>query len=276
MHFNIPLIIICYGVLIVWGLFLSVLHKKGFLTCDNFLGKKTFAAYGLVAYPAALTGMILLFASGNTDKQSLLNYAVILSVMWLGGAIDDLFGSRSAGGYMGHINALVRDKKLTTGLIKIVAGIIAGCFSACYFNSGSAAKGIAAFLLVPLSANTVNLFDLRPGRASFFFFISSLLILAICSFAIYDWNICGIMFAVAVISYFWDRSGDAMMGDSYSNVLGAFLGILIVMNLHPAFSWIFIALNIAVQIYSEKHSISKLIEKTPFLRALDSLTGIRH
>ena len=66
-----------------------------------------------------------------------------------------------------------------------------------------------------------------------------------------------------------------MMGDAWSNVLGAFLGILVIMNMPLWFGIVCVILNIALQIYSETHSITRLIEKHHFLRIIDSLTGIR-
>ncbi len=275
MKVNIVAIAVGYLLMILWGVFLSILHKKGYLSRKNFAGKTAFISYGLIAYPAILLGIVMLYSLGNTELSSMLNYVVILSVMWAGGVIDDLFGSREITGFGGHVAALVKHKRITTGMFKIICGIIAGCAAAMYFNSASVFKGICAFLLIPLSANTINLFDLRPGRAFAVFFICSIVILAGCSFRIYDWNICGIIFAVALIAYFWDRTGDAMMGDSFSNVLGAFLGILVIMNLPLWFSVLCIVINLLVQLYSEKHSITELIERVAFLRFVDKLTGTR-
>lgn len=275
MKLSILPLVISYALLILWGVFLSVLYRKGFLTRENFQKKPVFISYGLLAYPACLTGMIVLYAASNTDIHSLLNYAVILSLVWIGGALDDLFGSGNARGFRGHIGALVREKRITTGLVKILFGLLAGAAAAYYFNSASMVKGVVAFLLIPLSANTVNLLDLRPGRAFAAFAVCALVVLIACSFRIYDWNICGIIFAVTCIAYYWDRKGDAMMGDAWSNVLGAFLGILVIMNMPLWFGIVCVILNIALQIYSETHSITRLIEKHHFLRIIDSLTGIR-
>ncbi|MBO4548033.1 MAG: hypothetical protein J5758_02350 [Abditibacteriota bacterium] len=130
-------------------------------------------------------------------------------------------------------------------------------------------------MLIPLSANTVNLLDLRPGRAFAAFAVSALVILLACSFRIYDWNICGIIFAVTCIAYYWDRKADAMMGDAYSNVLGAFLAVLVIMNMPLWFAIVCIVFNIALQIYSEMNSITRLIENHRILRYIDSLTGVR-
>ena len=269
------LLICSYSIVILWGIFLNYLYKRKFLISKNFQGKEVFASYGLIAYPSIALGIIILYAFGNIDINTVMNYLIIMSIMWLSGAVDDLFGDKENRGFKGHISALIKEKKITTGFIKIIAGIISGIVAVNLFGGDNILRSVCAFLLIPLSSNTVNLFDLRPGRAMVSFFICAIAILLICSFNMYDWGILSIVFIVSITAYIWDRMGQSMMGDSYSNVIGAFLGIIIIMNA-PTWFWIAaIIINIIIQLFSERYSLTKTIEGNKFLNILDRFTGVR-
>jgi len=72
-----------------------------------------------------------------------------------------------------------------------------------------------------------------------------------------------------------DRSAKVMLGDAGSNVLGAILGLAIVLSLGVPAKIAIVILMAAVNIYSEKYSISRLIENNSFLTRLDRLLGER-
>ena len=272
---KIVFLIFLYSIVIIWGIFLNYMYKRNFFSKENYAGKKAFFSYGLISYPCVALGISLLYILNSIDINSFLNYVIIMSLMWIGGAVDDFFGDRGTGGFRGHISYLIKEKKVTTGLIKIIFGIVAGIVAAHLFGGDNILRTICAFFLIPLSANSINLFDLRPGRALFVFFISFFVICLISNFDMYDWGIISVVMVVTVSAYIWDRIGQAMMGDSYSNVLGAFLGILIIMNT-PSWFWIVaIILNILLQIFSEKYSISKTIENSKILNFIDKITGNR-
>ena len=268
-------LVLIYSSVIIGGIFLNYMYKKDFFSKENYAGKKAFFSYGLISYPCVVLGISILYILGSIDINSFLNYIIIMSLMWIGGTIDDLFGNRNISGFKGHISYLIKEKKISTGLIKIFFGIIAGFVAAHLFGGDNILRTISAFLLIPLSANSINLFDLRPGRALFIFFISFFVICLISSFNMYDWGIISVVMIVTMAAYIWDRIGHAMMGDSYSNVLGAFLGILIIMNTPSSFWIIAIILNILLQIFSEKYSISKTIENNKVLNFIDKITGNR-
>ena len=84
----------------------------------------------------------------------------------------------------------------------------------------------------------------------------------------------GAIAAIALLFGIADSRGKAMMGDSGSNSLGAALGLTIVLTV-PSWMLPAIALMAAVHIYSEKHSISGLIESNRVLRMMDRFLGVR-
>ena len=89
---------------------------------------------------------------------------VVERCRWLA-AYDDLYGDRHARGLGGHARALL-EGRVTTGMVKLVSLIAAaaiGCRDAATAHPVDAALGT---VLVAGSANLVNLFDLRPGRAA--------------------------------------------------------------------------------------------------------------
>ena len=72
-----------------------------------------------------------------------------------------------------------------------------------------------------------------------------------------------------------DSRGRWIMGDSGSNVLGALLGLTLVLGTPPWTRWVGLAVLLAVHVFAERRSISRTIEATPALRWLDSRLGVR-
>ena len=121
--------------------------------------------------------------------------------------------------------------------------------------------------LVALSANFLNLLDLRPGRAAKAFLLLGLPL-----------NLTGAdsgslkMLSWAVAGYLpWDLRRKAMMGDTGSNTLGAALGWQAARGLPLIPKAVLTALLIGLNLLSEKVSFSTLIERSRFLHFLDQL-----
>jgi UDP-N-acetylmuramyl pentapeptide phosphotransferase/UDP-N-acetylglucosamine-1-phosphate transferase len=62
-----------------------------------------------------------------------------------------------------------------------------------------------------------------------------------------------------------------MLGDTGANLLGALAGLWLVLTLSGAGQLIALCLLVAITLYGELRSISGFVERTPGLRALDSL-----
>jgi UDP-N-acetylmuramyl pentapeptide phosphotransferase/UDP-N-acetylglucosamine-1-phosphate transferase len=194
-----------------------------------------------------------------------------LTILILGvgmfGLIDDLLGSRASTGFRGHIGQLLKGR-LTTGALKAL-GIPTVAFFAIYQLSGGPLEALGDALLIALFVNTLNLLDLRPGRAlkvfipllaMFFIYAPSSYVLAVAA-----------LLGVALVLLRADLKEEIMLGDVGSNVIGAVLGFSFVIT----FAWgvklpLIIAL-LALQLLTERYSLTRIIEKTPVLRELDRL-----
>ncbi len=193
------------------------------------------------------------------------------------GLLDDLKGDRSAGGFGGHFR-LLRQGKLTTGAVKALGGgglsLVAGYFITV---PGPLWAAFIAALLIALSANTLNLLDLRPGRCLFGFGVGVLVIFLTLwgqhslSSGILLWA----AFAFAVILYPLDSGGTVMLGDTGANAFGAVLGVAGAIYFPPLVQALVVALLIAFQVWCERHSLTRFIEGRPLLCALDRKIGVR-
>ncbi len=127
---------------------------------QNFAGDQV----SLFAGPASVAGL----AAGSLASGRPGVAAVAVTVGGVG-LLDDLAGSADSRGLKGHLQALARGK-LTTGGIKVIgltaaAGVLAGSRRGRSTTAAALDTAIDT-ALVAGTANLVNLFDLRPGRAT--------------------------------------------------------------------------------------------------------------
>lgn len=191
----------------------------------------------------------------------------LMSVSFLG-FIDDMLGQRDTLGFKGHFGALFRGR-LTTGGLKALGGGLVALFTA-FFVSDGWANIIINTLILALFTNMLNLLDLRPGRAvkGFIFFTVLIIIIA-------GGNLDYVLLAPlagAVLWYFrYDLSARVMMGDAGSNVLGFALGFLVVTELSFYARTGVLLFLIAMHIFTEKYSLTRIIENTAILRYIDNM-----
>src|SRR5450755_3083535 len=112
---------------------------------------------------AALAGAIAALAAPGIPARSRAALAAAAAGAAAFGGYDDLAGSGDRRGFRGHLGALAHGQ-VTTGAVKI-GGIGATGVAAAALNGGPAADVAINAALVAGSANLLNLFDLRPGRA---------------------------------------------------------------------------------------------------------------
>jgi UDP-GlcNAc:undecaprenyl-phosphate/decaprenyl-phosphate GlcNAc-1-phosphate transferase len=183
------------------------------------------------------------------------------------GAYDDLAGSGDRRGFRGHLGAL-RHGEVTTGTIKLGGIGVTGIVSAA-LAGGSPGDVVVNAGLVAGGANLLNLFDLRPGRAIKVAVASGALISAGGS---RNGSGAGVAapLAAALALLPEDLGERAMLGDCGANALGAMLGAAAAGLPRPA--RIALLAGIAgLTAASEKVSFTKVIERTPALRWLDTL-----
>jgi hypothetical protein len=222
------------------------------------------------------------------------------------GLVDDLFGDASAKGFRGHLAALSRGR-LTTGALKLIGigglSLVAAARVAsthAYDLSGPiepsilnvVATWVLAAMVIALSANFVNLTDLRPGRA-----LKAYSLLALIGLAGIAWVLLAkvdagqvlllpgdpgwagtFLFALAAVVFgpvaaIWrmDLGERAMLGDAGANAAGALAGYLLVVFAPLWFMAVCAAVLFALNLASERYSFTKVIDRVPLLTWFDGL-----
>jgi UDP-GlcNAc:undecaprenyl-phosphate/decaprenyl-phosphate GlcNAc-1-phosphate transferase len=245
-------------VLLIAPLITRLICKKGKLEKQNFRGEAIPAVVGITPLLVGLCGYAI---EGK--------WPLFLCVLAFGtlGFCDDKWGDRSVGGFRGHLGAL-RGGKLTTGAIKLLGGGIAALVCA-YLVDGLRLMLPLDAMLIALAANTINLLDLRPGRALFAFFCLATPV----AFARPDLIISPLLGALREVLA--DTQGKAMLGDTGANLLGAVAGLALVVAMPAWARLLILALLITLNLVAERVSLSQKIQTTPWLRWIDSKLGVR-
>jgi UDP-GlcNAc:undecaprenyl-phosphate GlcNAc-1-phosphate transferase len=185
------------------------------------------------------------------------------------GAYDDLAGSGDSRGFKGHLSALARGE-VTTGAVKILgigaAGLVAAALAGTRARSlrGALLDTLINGALVAGSANLLNLFDLRPGRAI------KVGVLAGLPGTLAGSAVAAAPFGAAVALLPEDLGERAMLGDAGANALGALLGLSAAGLNRPARLGLLAGVT-ALNAASEVVSFTKVIQATPPLQWLDQL-----
>ncbi|MHB9024273.1 MAG: glycosyltransferase family 2 protein [Armatimonadota bacterium] len=201
------------------------------------------------------------------------------------GLFDDLWGNADRRGFRGHVRALLQGKFTTGGVKLFVGGVLAFAMASSVNSNGrtlsSLIEVLVATLLIALSANALNLFDLRPGRAlkACWLGMAILLGLFFLTPALAELRVAGpylmqfsLLLLLATLVYApLDFAGMMMLGDTGSNMLGAFLGLALVLIAPLPVQGVLVAALIGLHLYTERHSLTRLIEEVPWLRWVDGL-----
>src|SRR5215472_6462794 len=122
----------------------------------------------LLAGPAVAIGGIAGALAAGTSRRDRLAAVLAAAGAAAFGGYDDLAGDRHSTGFRGHLGALSHGE-VTTGMVKLAGIGVTGLAAALVADGGprraNAADRLINAALVAGSANLVNLFDLRPGRA---------------------------------------------------------------------------------------------------------------
>lgn len=189
--------------------------------------------------------------------------------MALLGLFDDLGGVGESGGFRGHLRALVHGR-LTTGAVKLFVGAALAITVVSALEPDPLGRLLADSALVALTANLANLLDRAPGRVAKASLVGfGLLLLG----AGAQDSLAGVALVMgSAAGLFWqDVRERLMLGDAGANVLGASLGLGVVLACAPTTRTLVLLVVIALNLLSEVVSFSNLIERVPPLRALDRL-----
>ncbi len=191
--------------------------------------------------------------------------ALVAVTAGLAGAYDDLVAPRleldGDKGWRGHVRAL-RAGRPSGGVVK-VAVIGAGAVGAGRLATGSWVSALPTAALIAGTANLVNLFDLRPGRAG-------KVVVAVAASQL-SGPVAGPTAAVlgAALSELRGDLGETrMLGDVGANPLGALLGLRLAVNGAPA-RWGALAVVMALTVASERVSFTQVIAGHAPLRVVD-------
>lgn len=260
--------------LVCQGLISLAIRRFGWVR-PNFKGDMIPAVTGLyiVAY-GAIGAALTRFARFGSDPESRLYLIAILGFGLLGLA-DDLLGNREVGGFKGHFKKLLLERRLTTGAAKALGGGILALWLGYEAANGVIWLAIINSALIALAANTINLLDLRPGRALFAFFFFFAIVLGLTFGRISGpLPIIAVGLAAAGVAHF-DTRGKSMLGDVGSNALGAVIGLTAALDAGPIGKIAVLLVFFSINVYSERRSITKLIASHPMLSWIDSKLGVR-
>ena len=194
-------------------------------------------------------------------------YIFSMMAMFFAGALDDLIGNRNVSGLKGHFKSLFKGELTTGGFKALFGGFVGLVVSVCI--SSSIVDIIVNTLIIALSTNLMNLFDLRPGRA-----IKAYLVIMIAIYITLTGytKVFPLLILPNVLAYFnTDLKARGMMGDTGSNVLGISIGVLMALGYGIKVRLAWLVFLILMHLITEKFSLTKIIEKNRVLKFIDNL-----
>ena len=183
----------------------------------------------------------------------------------LAGAYDDLVAPRlersGDKGWRGHVRAL-RAGRPSGGVVK-VAVIGTGAVVTGRWCAPSRTAAMPAAALIAGTANVVNLFDLRPGRAG-----KVVTVLAATLLRGPTGAVAAAVLGAALAELPGDLRETRMLGDIGANPLGALLGLRLAGS-RSSVRWAALAVLTVLTAASERVSFTRVIARFAPLRALD-------
>jgi UDP-GlcNAc:undecaprenyl-phosphate GlcNAc-1-phosphate transferase len=240
----------------------------------NFLGQEIPGSVGFIFPISYIVGYVLVIVFERErplvwigPRESLL---ILLLGMCLLGLLDDLLGTHETSGFKGHIKEAILGR-FSTGVLKALGGLLLAMAASAPFSRHIWDLFLNG-ALIALGANLFNLLDMRPGRSLKVFFplLAGMIVL--------NWRLENAFIpyllsvgAIALVLFPGDLSRKFMLGDSGSNVLGATVGLAIVIGAGAWWRLGVLVLFAFLNILSEKYSFSRIIGSIRVLNWLDSL-----
>jgi len=241
---------------------------------ENFRGRPLPTAVGVLVALAALAAdaaLAVADAAGYDPDAELVVGLRLVTVTALGfgllGLLDDLGGAGESIGFTGHLQALAAGR-LTTGAIKLFGGAAVAVVAVSSLEPDSLGRLLADGALVALAANVGNLFDRAPARTTKVALLS-LAILIVLAGA--DAELAGVALVVGAGAGLMmaDLRERLMLGDAGANVLGAALGLGVVLACSPGVRTGVLVAVALLNLASERVSFSRVINAVPPFRAVD-------
>lgn len=263
------------------------------LTAPNYRKQPIPLGSGLAVWATLIAhqAFLSLLAGEWQGKDLYGNLTIAATAVFMAGWLDDTVGDVKVKGLRGHWHALRYERRLTTGALKALVtasaaawiGILAAGaimpFDASLpdalivFLNGVARWGVV-FLLLCLSANTVNLLDLRPGRAlKGFFVLGGAALLGSAWHGTFSTAVVFLLPALlsAVALFRQDIRACSMLGDAGANLLGFLAGFTLAICAPWPMQVLIAGLLTGLHVAAERFSLSKVIERIQLLRWFDRL-----
>lgn len=248
---------------------LNLITKSGFVR-PNFKKEDIPLGAGVIFFITTLIITLPLFFLWTEDKCN--NVILILFAMAAFtslGLMDDFWGTRESSGLLGHFRALLKGN-LTTGTIKALGGGILALILGTQLYPDNLLRIIDSSLIIALSVNMVNLFDLRPGRAGKIYILLYLILLP-AALDNPEAIIATIVLGSLVAFLPADLKARAMMGDAGANTLGVVVGITAAASLEGYFRTGYLIALVLIHILTERYSLTRIISRNTVLNYLDML-----
>lgn len=253
-------------------LLLGALRHRGQLR-RNYRGRSLPFPLGALILLSGVVTLATLALIDAVQGVSLLPGSVATAAAFVVGAgalglVDDAFGGQAPKGFRGHCAALLCGR-ISTGVVKAV-GVTALALLASAPSHRSAEHWLLAAAVLTLATHVFNLLDLRPGRS-----VKALLVLGV-ALIVGTSNArpllsLGAFLGPALVAGLYDLREWAMLGDTGASVLGALAGLWLTATLPLSGQAIALLALALTAIYGELRSISMLVDRSPWLRQLDSL-----
>ena len=229
----------------------------------NYRGRPVSLSTGLAAALGATAGSLA--TTGRVRTAAM----IIAPAAALAGAYDDLCApsaeTAADKGLAGHL-AAIRSGRVSGGVAKAALIGVASLAAATLTRAGRGPVELALRGgLIAATANLVNLFDLRPGRAG-----KVTAAVAALSLGGPGGGIAAAVLGATAASLPHDLAERGMLGDLGANTLGALLGLRLA-ALPPGRRNCAGAVVLALTVASEGVSFSQVIDETPVLRRIDQL-----
>jgi UDP-N-acetylmuramyl pentapeptide phosphotransferase/UDP-N-acetylglucosamine-1-phosphate transferase len=208
---------------------------------------------------------------GDHTGLTLARSEMLFAVFGFGflGLVDDLAAVGSDRGFRGHVGAL-RQGRVTTGLLKLVAGAAVAVVLVATPGFKTGRSLIVDAMLIALAANLGNLLDRAPGRT----IKCGLIVYVPVAFAL-GGDPTGVALAPVIGATFGLLGDDLherlMLGDTGANVIGAVLGLGVVLGSQESTRIAVMLVLLALNVAAELVSFSAVIDAVPPLRWLDRL-----
>jgi UDP-N-acetylmuramyl pentapeptide phosphotransferase/UDP-N-acetylglucosamine-1-phosphate transferase len=253
------------------------------LARENYRGHQVATAAGILVVLGVLVveaGRAILGAIGVGDQPGLTidRTLVLFAVFAFGllGFVDDVLGDGSARGFRGHVGALAHGR-ITSGFLKLFGGAGVAVVLVATPGFASGRRLLVDAVLIALAANLGNLLDRAPGRT-----LKCALVAYVPLAIVLGASPAGVAIAPAMGAALAllpdDLAERVMLGDTGANVVGAVLGLGVVLGRGETTRVTALVIVVVLTILAEVVSFSQVIDRLPPLRALDRLgtTPERH